>query len=304
MSTAAANDSGVRGAPTRLGWRRITRKAHWLVVPGLPLAILVLSVAAAIFAPYLTPFDPAKHHLIDSLMPPAWVDGGSSEHLLGTDQFGRDILSRLLYGARASFGVAALSLLFATILGAVAGLAAGYFGGLADTLLMRTADVMLSLPTILVALVAGIALGPSFTNLVLIIGVLTWPRISRLIRGETMFLKQADYVRYARATGVPDWLIIFRHILPGVTPTLVVAVTLEVANVILLEASLSFLGAGLPPTTASWGTIISDGRALLATGWWIALSAGMAVTITVLNLNVLGDWMRDHFDPRLGEVTA
>jgi peptide/nickel transport system permease protein len=119
-----------------------------------------------------------------------------------------------------------------------------------------------------------------------------------------MFLKQADYVRYARATGVPDWLIIFRHILPGVTPTLVVAVTLEVANVILLEASLSFLGAGLPPTTASWGTIISDGRALLATGWWIALSAGLAVTITVLNLNVLGDWMRDHFDPRLGEVTA
>ena len=275
------------------------RRPRASLVPWVPLAVIASFVLGAMSAPLVTPYDPIKHDLINNLTPPAWVAGGSAEHLLGTDQFGRDVLARILYGARASFSVAAASLSIAVSIGLVAGLVAGFIGGIVDTILMRLVDIVLSLPTILVALTLAIALGPSFRNLVLVIGFLTWPQIARLISGETMLLKRSDYVRYANAVGVPGPLVVMRHIVPNVLATLVVAVTLEIAHVILLEASLSFLGVGLPPPTASWGAMISDGRALIATGWWIALFAGLMITITVLSFNALGDWLRDRLDPKL-----
>jgi peptide/nickel transport system permease protein len=278
------------------------RRRRFRLTPGLPIAVLALVVFAAIFAPLLTPYDPVQNNLAESLAPPAWVDGGSTAHLLGTDGFGRDVLTRLIYGARVSFSVAALSLAIAVLIGATLGIAAGYLGGSIDSLLMRLTDVLLALPTILVALVVSVAVGPSFRNLVLVLGVLNSPRIARIIRGEVLLLKKQDYVRYSWAIGVPARVVVRRHVLPNVLPTLMVVTTLEVGQVILAEASLSFLGAGLPPPTASWGVMIADGRALIATGWWIALFPGLAITATVLACNSLGDWLRDHLDPKTRQV--
>jgi peptide/nickel transport system permease protein len=268
-------------------------------MPTLPLIVLGLFVFVAIFAPYLTQWDPIKHSLINSLLPPFWVEGGDLDHPLGTDGFGRDILARLMYGARASLSVAALSLSIAVTIGVSVGVVAGYVGGRIDSILMRVVDIVLALPTILVALTFAIALGPSFRNLILIIGFLVWPQMARLIRSEVLLLRKGEFVRYATAIGVPNWLIVIRHVFPNVTATLVVAVTLEIGHVILLEASLSFLGAGLPPPSPSWGAMISDGRALIATGWWIALFAGLAILCAVLTFNTLGDWLRDRLDPKL-----
>jgi peptide/nickel transport system permease protein len=278
------------------------RRRRFRLMPWLPVAVLGIVLLAAIFAPWLTDYDPLRSDLAVSLEPPAWQEDGSSAHLLGTDGFGRDVLTRLIYGARISVSVAALSLLIAVVIGAFIGVAAGYLGGAIDSVLMRVVDILLAFPTILVALVVSVAVGPSFQNLVLVLGVLNSPRIARIVRGETLMLKRNDYARYSAAIGVPRRVIVRRHIFPNVLPTLTVATTLEVGQVILAEASLSFLGAGLPPPTASWGVMIAEGRALIATGWWVALFPGIAITITVLACNSLGDWLRDHLDPKTRQV--
>lgn len=279
------------------------RRRRRRLVPALPIAVLTLFVVAAVAAPLLTSYDPVQNDLVSSLEPPAWTEGGSSEHLLGTDGFGRDVLTRLLYGARVSFLVVLFSLATAVLIGVTVGIVAGYVGGRVDAALMRVVDVMLALPPLLVALVAAVALGPSFRNLVLILGLLLWPNIARLIRGETLLLTRQDFVAYPRAIGVPARSILIRHILPNILPTLLVAATLEVANVILTEAALSFLGVGLPAPEASWGVMVDDGRALIATGWWVALFPGLAIVITVLAFNSLGDWLRDRFDPKTRRVS-
>jgi peptide/nickel transport system permease protein len=275
-----------------------SRRRRFRLVPALPIAVLALFVVAAVAAPLLTSYDPIENDLVSSLEPPAWASGGSADHLLGTDGFGRDVLTRLLYGARVSFLVVIFSLATAVLIGVTVGIVAGYVGGRVDAILMRLVDIMLALPPLLVALVVAVALGPSFRNLVLILGLLIWPNIARLIRGETMRLTRQDFVGYPRAIGVPSRSILVRHIFPNILPTLLVAATLEVANVILTEASLSFLGAGLPSPEASWGVMVDDGRALIATGWWVALFPGLAIVITVLAFNSLGDWLRTRFDPK------
>ena len=246
----------------------------------------------------LTPHDPVKNNLADSLIPPAFIEGGQAEYLLGTDGFGRDVFTRLLFGARVSLMVAGLSLTIAVLIGTSVGVIAGYFGGAVDATLMRFVDVLLTMPTLLFALVLSIVVGASLQNVVLVLGFLIWPSIARLIRGETLLLRKRDFVRYAGAIGVPRYRILLRHVVPNVLPTLLVATTLEVANVIMTEASLSFLGAGVPPPTPSWGVMIDEGRALLATGWWIALFPGIAITVVVLSCNAVGDWLSDKFDPR------
>ena len=273
-------------------------RRRWRLVPALPILVLSLFAIAAIAAPLLTPHDPVRPNLLYALQPPAWLDGGSVDHFLGTDRFGRDILTRLIYGARVSFSVVVVSMIIAVIIGVPVGVVAGYAGGWIDSLLMRFVDVLLSLQTILVGLVVAIALGPSFTNLVLVIGLLLWPLIARLMRGETLILKNQDFVRYSRAIGVRKRTIFLRHILPNILPALLVVMTLQIGSVILLEASLSFLGAGMPPPQASWGVMIDDGRALIATGWWVTLFPGIAITATVLSSNTFGDWLRDRFDPK------
>ncbi len=283
----------------RFSWRRLRRRPP--LMPTLPLAILLTLAGAGIAAPFLTPYSPVQAQLRESLQPPAWVEEGDADHPLGTDSFGRDSFSRLIYGARVSLSVAILALMIAATIGTTIGLIAGYVGGWVDSVLMRIVDMVLSLPTLLIALAVAIALGPSFTNVFMVIGLLMWPNVARLVRGETLLLKQQDYVRYARAVGVPSRRIILRHILPNVLPTLLVVTTLEVGHVILIESSLSFLGAGIPPPQPSWGTMIADGRSLIVTGWWIALFPGLTIMITVLAFNMLGDWLRDRLDPKLRE---
>lgn len=287
--------------PTTSRYARGSRLRSIRFIPFVPAAILIVMVTIAIAAPLLTPYSPVQADLRNYLEPPAWA-GGTIAHPIGTDTFGRDVLSRLLFGARVSLSVALFSLLIATTMGALVGLTAGYLGGAIDSVLMRFVDMVLALPTVLMALAIAIALGPSYTNMILIIGFMIWPRTARLLRAETMLLKQQEFARYARAVGVPGWLIVLRHVLPNVMPTLLVAVTLEVGHVILLEATLSFLGAGIPPPQPSWGVMVADGRALIGTGWWIALFPGLAIMVTVMSCNLLGDWLRDHFDPKFREV--
>lgn len=274
------------------------RKRRFRLSPSLPLLILAVFILLAIFAPLVTKFDPTQNDLVNSLIPPAWVHGGSSEHLLGTDSFGRDVFTRLVYGARVSLSVALFALLIAVAVGTTVGIISGFIGGALDSILMRLTDVILSLPTMVVALVLAIAVGPSFRNLVLVLGFLIWPRIARLIRGETLLLKKMDFVRYAEAIGVSKIAAMTRHIFANILPTLLVAATLEIGSVILSEAAISFLGAGVQPPSASWGVMIADGESLVSTGWWISMVPGIAIALVVLSSNAFGDWLRDRLDPK------
>jgi peptide/nickel transport system permease protein len=281
---------------------RRSRRRSLHLIPALPFGIAAFLVLLAVCAPLITHDDPIKNDILNSLQPPAWISGGSWAHPLGTDVFGRDLLSRLLYGARVDLGVAGLSMLIATAIGTSLGLVAGYKGGWVDSIIMRAVDMVLSLPILLLALAMAIALGPSFGIMVVVIGLLIWPTFARLIRGETLLLRNQEFVRYARVIGVPGWRIVLRHVLPNVMPTLLVIATLEVGRIVLIEATLNFLGAGIPLPQPSWGAMISEGAPLIVTGWWIALFPGLAIVLTVATFNLLGDWLRDRYDPRIGEI--
>jgi peptide/nickel transport system permease protein len=266
--------------------------------PWASIAILALAFAAALFAPLLAPFDPDDIDVLNRFAPPAWMAGGSAAHLLGTDDLGRDVLSRLLYGARVSMLVAVVCVLSDAVLGTAVGLAAGYLGGWADTLLMRMADVMLALPYLLIALVVVSVLGASLLNVVAIIVALRWAGLSRIVRGETLALKQRDFVALARVGGVSPLAIVLRHILPNVMNSVVVVSTLGVGTVILFESALSFLGVGVPPPTATWGGMVADGRGYIGSAWWVSLFPGLAITAVCLAGNLSGDWLREVLDPK------
>jgi peptide/nickel transport system permease protein len=272
------------------------------LVPWLPACILAALCAAAILAPLIAPYPPLQGSLGDKLAPPAWMAGGSWGHALGTDLLGRDILSRIFYGARTSLGVAAIAVLVSGTIGTIVGLVSGYFGGAVDALLMRLTDVALSLPLILVAIVLVAALGNGFGNVVLVIVLLLWPRYARQIRGETLALRERDFVALARIANCSHLRIIRRHILPNVVPTLLVLATLQSGYVVLLESTLSFLGAGIPPSTPAWGLMIAEGRTVIETAWWVVVWPGLAIVALVLSGNLLGDWLRDRLDPTLKRV--
>ncbi len=279
------------------GRRRRLRLIPW--VPGL---ILFALCAIAVLAPLIAPYPPLQGSLGDKLLPPAWLAGGAWSHPLGTDLLGRDILSRLFYGARTSLGVAAIAVLVSGTIGTSVGLISGYFGGALDAFLMRLTDVALSLPLILVAIVLVAALGTSFTNVVLVIVLLLWPRYARQIRGETLALRERDFVALARIANCSHFRIIRRHILPNVFPTLLVLVTLQSGYVVLLESTLSFLGAGIPPSTPAWGLMFSEGRTVMESAWWVVMWPGLAILALVLSGNLLGDWLRDRLDPTLSRL--
>jgi peptide/nickel transport system permease protein len=281
---------------------RIFRRRRLGLVPWLPALILVALIAVGVLAPLIAPYPPLQGSLGDKLLPPAWLAGGSWSHPLGTDLLGRDILSRLFYGARTSLGVAALAVLVSGTIGTTIGLISGYFGGAVDAFLMRLTDVALSLPLILVAIVLVAALGGSFANVVLVIVLLLWPRYARQIRGETLALRERDFVALARIANCSHFRIIRRHILPNVVPTLLVLVTLQSGYVVLLESTLSFLGAGIPPSTPAWGLMISEGRTVIETAWWVLVWPGLAIVALVLSGNLLGDWLRDRLDPTLSRT--
>ncbi|PYN82044.1 MAG: peptide ABC transporter permease [Candidatus Rokuibacteriota bacterium] len=277
--------------------RARSRELPW--VPGVILGALVI---AAVFAPYLAPQSPTEGDITQKLIPPVWMERGDWEHPLGTDRFGRDVLSRVIYGSRISLLVSLIAIGVAGTLGTVLGLISGYRGGLTDSVLMRLTDVALSLPLILIAVVLVAVSEPSFRNVTLVIALLLWPRFARQIRGETLGIKEHDFVALAVVAGRSSAWIIRRHIFPNVVPTLLVISTLQVGYVILLEGTLSFLGVGVPPPNPAWGLMIADGRGFLATAWWISLFPGLAMLLTVLAVNLMGDWLRDHLDPKLRQL--
>lgn len=270
--------------------------------PWLPVAVVIAFVACAILAPLIAPHSPTSGSLETRLIPPAWEQGGSVEHLLGTDRLGRDVFSRLVYGAQISMLVSVGAILITGVVGALTGIVAGYLGGWVDAALMRLADVSLSLPAILVAILLASLYGPSFTNVIIVVIVSLWPSYARIVRGETLSLRERDYVALARVAGVPTLRLVARHLLPNLMPSLLVISTLQVGIVILLEASLSFLGAGIPSPTPSWGVMVSDGRSVIEFAWWVSMIPGAVIAITVLSLNLGGDWLRDRLDPSLREI--
>jgi len=283
--------------------RMVEAVLHLKRYPVLPTAILVLLlVIPALFASQVAPYNPIKGSLSKRLQPPVWVPGGSMDHLLGTDKMGRDILSRIIHGARVSLAVSLVAILVAGSIGTALGLAAGYFGGRVDTIIMRLVDVSLALPTILLALVLVAASGSSFGTVITVITVILWARYARQVRGETLSIKAQDFIARARVSGASHLRIMLRYIFPNVVSSLLVLATLQVGAVILLESTLSFLGVGIPRPTPAWGVMVADGRELIVVAWWVALFPGLAIMLTVLSLNLLGDWLRDHLDPKLKHV--
>jgi peptide/nickel transport system permease protein len=264
--------------------------------------ILATFVVTGIAAPWIAPHNPERGDIRARNVPPAWLEGGSSKYLLGTDHLGRDVLSRVIFGARISLVVVAVTLGVGMVIGVSAGLVSGYYGRWMDELVMRLVDIKLAIPTILLALVLVLALGQSLLVIVAILAIAIWPRFARNVRGEVLQLKTMDYVALAKVAGASTPRILFVHIFPGVINTLIILATLEVGIVILLESTLSFLGAGVPPPTPAWGSMVADGRDRLAVAWWISTMPGLAIMLVVLSMNLFGDWLRDKLDPRLRQV--
>jgi peptide/nickel transport system permease protein len=271
-------------------------------LPVISLAIIALFVLVALLAPLLSPSDPYEQSLRLRFRPPVWEERGAWAHPLGTDRLGRDLLARIVWGSRVSLAVGALAVLLAGTLGAGVGLVAGYYGGRVDATLMRVTDATLSFPVILLALILAVTVGPSFTNVVIAIAVILWARYARVIRGQVLALMTLDFIAQARIAGAGAWRIITRHLLPNTLNTLVVLMTLQVGYVIILEASLSFLGAGIPPPTPAWGSMIAEGREFVTSAWWVSFFPGLAILLVVLAFNLLGDWLRDTLDPKLRQL--
>ncbi len=271
-------------------------------LPYFPIVVLGTFIVLAVFADWIAPYSPYKISLTERLMPPVWQDGGTLSHLLGTDRLGRDMLSRVIFGARVSLSAGVAAVLAGGLIGTLLGMIAGYFGRWVDVVIMRTTDAMLSLPIILIALLFAVTLGPSFSNLIIVLGLVMWARFARLARGEVLTWKEREFVALARVAGCSAPRILLRHILPNIVNPLVVLATLQIGWVIIVESSLSFLGAGIPPPTPSWGGMIADGRSYLTTAWWLSTFAGFSLVVVVLAVNLLGDWLRDYMDPRMRTV--
>ncbi len=267
--------------------------------PKIALAVLVLMLFIGIFGPVLAPKNPHVGSLSDSLEPPIWLEGGTLEFPFGTDFFGRDVLSRLLDGARITLVTALVALVGSAVVGVAVGLASGYFGGWIDSLVMRLVDFMLAMPSLLLALVFIAAIEPSLRAVILAVMISGWVGYARYVRGDVLSQREREYVTAAISIGCGAPRIMFRHLLPNVLATVMVIATLQTGGFILLVASLSFLGVGIPKPTAAWGVMISDGRDFLLNGWWVAVVPGVAISMLIVSLNLVGDWMRDTFDPRL-----
>jgi len=274
-------------------WRETRR---WPVIPAF---ILIMMLIAAVFAPLIAPHNPIDGVLTERILPPAWYAEGSSKYLLGTDPVGRDILSRVIYGTRISLAVAGIVLAAGLVGGTALGMISGYFGGIVDEAIQRFVEFEIAVPFILVALVVVVVFGQSLTVIVVLLIVFSWGGFTRQVRAETLQLKTRDYVAAARIAGAGPASIIYRHIFPGVVNTVMVIASLRVGTLIITESVLSFLGVGIPPPTPAWGLMVSEGRQYIASAWWVTFFPGVAIFLTVLAFNFLGDWLRDRLDPRL-----
>ena len=275
----------------------------WPVIPIFFISILVL---LAVFAD-VTGYDPELPALRDRTLPmfsepvdPLTKD--LTRHWLGADQFGRDTLTRIMHGARITLYVLLISAVSGTIIGTAYGLIAGYFGGFVDDILMRILDLVYSIPFLLLALVAAIVFDPSLTVVIVLLAFLAWPAFVRNVRAEILTLKERDYIMYARVAGASRIRMMYTHLLPGVINTVIVIATLRIGQLILAEASLSFLGAGVPPPTPVWGALVAEGRDYLNSAWWVSIWPSLGIFLVVMSLNFLGDWFRDKFDPRLRQL--
>jgi peptide/nickel transport system permease protein len=271
-------------------------------LPWTAFVIIVVLVFVAVLAPLVAPHSPTEQSLPDKLRPPAWQEGGSTRHLLGTDLLGRDMLSRLVFGARVSLTVALAALLFGGGVGLGLGILSGYVGGRVDSVIMRVVDATLTFPTILIALLLTVSLGQGLRTIVIAITLIIWARFARVVRGEVLTVKARDFVALARVHGCSHLRIMAVHIVPNVMNTFMVLLTLHIGFVIIVEASLSFLGAGIAPPTPSWGQMVADGRGHIAGAWWLSVMPGAAILLVVLAFNLFGDWLRDWLDPRLRQV--
>jgi len=271
--------------------------------PLIPLLILLSIALVAVFANVLAPYDPQVGSLSLRYRPPAWQDGGSMAHLLGTDHVGRDVLSRLIFGARVSMIVGITAVFFAGTIGTLLGIVSGYLGGWVDQVVMRVTDAWLALPALTFAIFLAAIVGPSELNIIVILGLVYWTRYARVIRGEVLSLKQREFVRLAIVAGCPKHIIMWRHILPNVINSAVVLGTLMLGVVIVTEAALSFLGVGVPPPKPAWGLMMADGKQGLMVGhWWLTVLPGICIMLMVLSANLLGDWLRVKLDPQLRQL--
>jgi len=276
-------------------WGRIFRNLGML----LPATILALLFITAIFAEWLAPFPYDETSLPERRMPPAWMEGGSMKHFLGTDNIGRDVLSRAIYGARVSISVSLLAIAITASIGTVLGIMSGYLGGRTDAFIMRITDIAMSFPALLVAILIAVSLGPGFFTVIFALSILGWSGYARIIRGEALRIRNSDFVAQAQVIGVSPWKIMIRHIFPNILNILIIGITLSIGTMILAEAAMSYLGIGIPPPMPSWGSMVADGRNDLDRAWWISTFPGILIGLVVLSGNFLGDWIRDKTDPRL-----
>jgi peptide/nickel transport system permease protein len=301
VSLARAQPSSTDAPTERVGHRRsrvwIALRRNRLAQIGLMLVGIM--AAAAVIGPLVLPWDPLEPNLGNRLVPPFWATGGSMEHLLGTDQLGRDLLTRIVYGGRISLSVGFLAVILATPVGVLLGMLAAYFGGLVDAVVMRLADSQLTIPVEILAISLIIVLGNTTTNVILVIALVNWVVYARVVRAQVLSLRRAEYVQAAQALGASTPRILLRHLLPNLLTPVIIIASYSVALAIILEAGLSFIGVGVPPPTPSWGRILQEGVGFLTNAWWVGFFPGVALALTTAGVNFIGDWLRDTLDPHL-----
>jgi peptide/nickel transport system permease protein len=288
----------LKNVKIRTFWDRVVRGISTSPSAIVSLSVVLLMIFVAVTAPWISPHDPIKVDIIKRLAPPIFQGTEYPQFILGTDQMGRDVLSRLIYGARVSLQVGVFATLISASLGMVIGIMCGYFGGWFDAVLMRFNDSQRAFPFLVLAIAIIAAVGQGLDKLIIILGIFGWANYGRFVRGEVLSLREKEFVEAARTIGADSWRIMFVHILPNVMSTMLVLSSFSVAALIIVESSLSFLGLGVPLPTASWGNMLSDGREYMETAWWLATFPGLAIMIVVLSVNVFGDRLRDIFDSR------
>ncbi|HEY7540482.1 MAG TPA: ABC transporter permease [Methylomirabilota bacterium] len=300
MNGSAANSRSASvnlTLPSRLAFIRMEG------FPLFPIAILAGILLVAIFANVIAPHNPEVGVLGDRFRPPAWQANGTADHLLGTDHLGRDVLSRLIFGARISVIVGLMVIIVAGVVGTGLGIISGYMGRWIDQVIMRLTDAWLALPALTFAIFLAAIIGPSATNIIIILALVYWTRYARVIRGEVLSIRERDFVRLAVVAGCSKWKIMRKHILPNVINSAIVLATLQLGQVIIAEAALSFLGVGVPPPQPAWGLMLADGKkGLMAGYWWLTVLPGSCIMLMVLSANLLGDWLRVKFDPQLRQL--
>lgn len=294
--------TSLSNATSKTQYRRSTTNWNGIrrgIVPAISALIVITMIFVAIFAPWIAPFDPLAQDLQKRLLEPSLFSSAQHEHYLGTNPLGQDILSILIYGARVSLLIAFITVAIRIVLGVGMGVLAGFYGGIVDDILMRLADIQIALPTLIVAIAIMAVLGPGILNLILVLALTGWVYFARVVRSEVLSLRERDFILAARSIGASNARVIRKHLLPNTISAVLVMSTLQVATVIIAESSLSFLGVGVGVRTPTWGQTISQGREYVGSAWWLSVTPGVAIFITVLAINLIGDWLRDHFDPRL-----